>query len=546
VAANVAASVAAPTSTGTVTGTCSGGSTGVIRGGSTGGILPITYTLVNQVTSAVVAGPQADSVFNNLAAGTYIVRVTDACGVVTNSSNLLIGDLLTTPTISTTSALDCSGSAQIGTYGGGGSGGPYTYAICSGAACTGFGAFGASSIFTVTSSGTYRVAVRDRCGLQTSSADIVITLQPKPVVTGVTKANSCGTTTLLTINATGVPNTAFYSVDGANFSTTLPSLAPGCHTIRVADNNAGTFGCASDAFDVSVFAVPTLTAPSAAQVNCTYGNVIIPTSGGNTGCVGSGASLGVKLVSCTGCSASALAANPIGTIKNAPSPTFLLGGSSVASFTPVISVGGSEVCAGGNLSLNFLAYCAGLPLPIKIEYFTGKKIGNTHKLDWKVVPVNTANGTIVLENSPDGISFKNIYTVTATALQMQQPFSYTNEKPLSGINYYRIKLIDDNGIINYSNIVALTNINVGIDMLSIAPNPTINGKFKLNITSSESTKIDIVVSDLSGRIAAILTKQVTYGFNPIEINLGNLAKGVYQLNVISSFGKTKAMSFVND
>ncbi len=545
VAAIIAASAAVPTATGTVTGTCSGGSTGVIRGSSAGGILPITYTLVNQVTSAVVAGPQTDSIFGGLAAGTYIVRVTDACGVVTNSANVLLGDLLTTPTISTTSALDCSGSAQIGIYGGGGSGGPYTYAICSGSACTTFGAFGASSTFTVTTSGTYRVAVRDRCGLQTSSADIVITLQPKPVITGVTKANGCGTTTI-TPTFTGVPNTPFYSVDGANFSTTLPSVAPGCHTVRVADNNAGTFGCASDAFDFSVFAPPVVNTPPAAAVNCIVGTVTatLNITGGNLGCAGSGASYGVKLVSCVGCVGGT---DPIGTIRPSGG-TFNLVGASSASFAGAISVGGSEVCAGTALNLNFVAnYCSGGTLPISIEFFRGYKNGTQHNLNWKVTCTNTPRATMTLERSADGRNFTGIYTITAEAVRCLQPFDHMDVSPLNGLNYYRLKMVDADGKVTYSTIIALLNKTSGFDIVGIIPNPVPKaGNAILNVTSAQKGQLQIMVNDMAGRQLMQQTQQLVAGSNPINLQLQGLASGVYQITGHMADGSTKTIRFVKE
>ncbi|MES2774405.1 MAG: T9SS type A sorting domain-containing protein [Bacteroidota bacterium] len=251
VAASITSTVAALTAAGIASGTCTNGNTGAITGSSTGGSLPISYTLVNQANNAVVAGPQAGNIFSGLAAGTYIIRVTDACGTITNSSDIVLENLLTIPTISTTLALDCAGSATIGAYGGSGNGGPYTYAICTGAGCVSFGPFTNNSNFIVNASGTYRIAVRDRCGNQTASTDIVVTIPTKAVVTGILKANACGPTTI-TVNYTNVPNTPYYSVDGGNFASAIGVLAIGNHTIRVSNYNAGTFGCASDIFNFAV------------------------------------------------------------------------------------------------------------------------------------------------------------------------------------------------------------------------------------------------------------------------------------------------------
>ncbi|MFN3852625.1 MAG: PKD domain-containing protein, partial [Spirosomataceae bacterium] len=255
VAAVIDNTVPALTATGSITGTCSGGSSGVIAASASGGSLPRTFSLVLQSSGSVIAGPQADSVFAGLAANTYIVRVTDACGTISNSSNLVLGNLSVSPLVSTTTALDCDGGSVISGYGGGGSGGPYTYAICSGSACSSFGSFSTTSTFTIASSGTYRIAVRDQCGSQTASGNIVVTIPTKATITGITKANTCGATTI-TVAFTNVPNTPYYSLDGGNFTTTIGSVPVGNHTIRVSNFNAGTFECASNPFAFTVNATP--------------------------------------------------------------------------------------------------------------------------------------------------------------------------------------------------------------------------------------------------------------------------------------------------
>lgn len=257
--ATVTTNVTALSSTATVSGTCTGGSNGVITASFTGGSLPVSYSLIDQVTSNVIAGPQSDNIFTGLALGTYIVSVTDACGTVANSSNIPLNNLSSAPTLSITSSINCTGSSTIGAYGGTGNGGPYTYAICSGSACTTFGSYTTNSLFSVNSSGTYRISVADRCGNTTNSSDIVVVIPARPIINSVTKDNTCGPTTV-TLSLSNVVNTPYYSVDGGNFATSIGTLAVGTHTILVSDVNAGIFGCSSDATTVVVS--PVLGTPS--------------------------------------------------------------------------------------------------------------------------------------------------------------------------------------------------------------------------------------------------------------------------------------------
>jgi hypothetical protein len=186
------------------------------------------------------------------------------------------------------------------------------------------------------------------------------------------------------------------------------------------------------------------------------------------------------------------------------------------------------------------------PLPIKVEYFRGAKQGSSHVLDWKVVPVNTANGTLTLERSSDGRSFSSIYSITASAVRMQQPFNYATSNLLKGTNYYRLKLTDDNGVVTYSGIVALLNSNKGFELVNITPNPVTEGRFKLNITAAEQLKMEVVVTDMAGRIVSRQTNNLISGFNAIEVNVNTLANGMYQVMGIIEGERTKTLKFVKE
>lgn len=543
ISATVSSSVPALTASGVVSGTCSGGSTGVITASSTGGSLPVTYSLVDQPTSSVIAGPQSNNIFSGLATGTYIVRVTDSCGTIANSSNLALNNLSANPTITTTSALDCGGFAVIAGYGAAGNGGPYTYAFCSGAGCTAFGSYSSTNTLTVTTDGTYRISVRDKCGNSVTSADISVTIPVKAVMTGVAKTNVCGSTTI-TPSFTGVTNTPSYSIDGSNFSTTLGTIAPGCHAIRVADYNGGSYGCASDPFEFSVFGLPVLSAPALSDVNCNNGIITMNTTGGSDGCSGSGAVRGVKLTACTGCTPRA---DAIGTIKEGSAVTFNMSGASSASFAPVVLVNSAEICAGTTINLDFVTGYCGRPLPIVIEYFRGFKNGNSHNLAWKVNCINTAGVKMSLERSADSRNFTDIYLISANAARCLQPFEYNDTTPLNGLNYYRIKIVDADGKIAYSDIISLLNKTSGFDIVNIVPSPVPkNGVAIINIASAQKARLHIIISDVGGRKLLSKTGEIIPGSNQIQINLARLAAGSYQVSAFINENFSKTIRFVKE
>lgn len=184
------------------------------------------------------------------------------------------------------------------------------------------------------------------------------------------------------------------------------------------------------------------------------------------------------------------------------------------------------------------------PLPITINYFNGTKNNGNHLLNWKVTCISTPSATMELERSTDGRNYNSIYSIFATAVECQQPFSYTDINPAKGINYYRLKMTDANGKITYSSIVSLINATKGIDVMNIAPNPIVNGSFNLKASAAEKMQLELVITDMQGRILQKQSVGMIAGFNSIPVNVRNLAAGTYQVFGNTADGRTKTLRFV--
>ena len=184
------------------------------------------------------------------------------------------------------------------------------------------------------------------------------------------------------------------------------------------------------------------------------------------------------------------------------------------------------------------------PLPITINYFTGVKQNGDHQLNWKVTCTNTPTVTMALERSSDGRTYTPVNSITATALQCQQPFGYTDAAPAKGVNYYRLKLTDVNGKTTYSSIVSLINASSGIDVLNIAPNPIVGGRFTLKVSAAKAMNMELVITDMQGRAMQKQVLNAAAGFNTIPVDVRSLAAGTYQLYGFTAEGKTRVLRFV--
>ncbi len=192
---------------------------------------------------------------------------------------------------------------------------------------------------------------------------------------------------------------------------------------------------------------------------------------------------------------------------------------------------------------NFYLYNVNRLLPVTIDYFKGAKIAAGNYLNWKVTCTSTPSVQLVLERSNDGRSFKPIQDQTATALRCQQEFNYTDASPLSGMNYYRLKIITPDGAFRYSVIVALINKDKGFEFVNIAPNPVKNTA-TLTLTTVKGGKMDLAVTDITGKMVMQQSVITTGGNNTINMNFSTLGAGTYQITGIAPDGEKKTIRFV--
>ena len=141
-----------------------------------------------------------------------------------------------------------------------------------------------------------------------------------------------------------------------------------------------------------------------------------------------------------------------------------------------------------------------------------------------------------IQRSNDGSTWSTISQVAAyQSVSNPQNYSYTDYKPASGINYYRLKIIDDNGNSAYSNI---RNVDFNTSQsLQAWPNPV---KDEATITGLSAGSNNMRLFDVNGKTVA---EQVSTG-SSAHINIGSLPGGVYILRVQSANGSSREIKVV--
>lgn len=96
-------------------------------------------------------------------------------------------------------------------------------------------------------------------------------------------------------------------------------------------------------------------------------------------------------------------------------------------------------------------------LPIELLSFTGRSIGSFNLLEWETT-TEINNDYFTLERSSNATLFSELGTIQGAGnSNTLLHYQFTDNAPLEGVNYYRLKQTDFDGTYSYSNIVALSN-----------------------------------------------------------------------------------------
>lgn len=182
-------------------------------------------------------------------------------------------------------------------------------------------------------------------------------------------------------------------------------------------------------------------------------------------------------------------------------------------------------------------------LAITLNYFTGNQNGNKHVLNWKV-NCTSDEAKFELQRSTDGVSFYPINTFTASKLRCADAFAFTDENPVAGKNYYRLKLIDVDGKAAYSNTIQLTQKAAHFDLVSLNPNVVTNQNAVLKINTSVKEVVTVVLSDFSGRFIQSQPVTLQAGLNQLPIQAVGLPAGIYNVTIYSNSDKPVSLRLI--
>ena len=181
------------------------------------------------------------------------------------------------------------------------------------------------------------------------------------------------------------------------------------------------------------------------------------------------------------------------------------------------------------------------PMPVELISFDGIKKDRQINLNWKTASELNNDGFIIEkgDKTANGLDWNRFGFMEGNGTTQEvQTYSFIDENPEEGVNYYRLKQMDYDGKYEYSSIVAVDYANeTGSVPIAIFPNPT---KGQLTLVNGKGMA---TIYNVLGKPV----KQLTIEANETTIELFDLIIGQYYLQVLQKDGTmvTKQFGKVN-
>ncbi|WP_165836452.1 T9SS type A sorting domain-containing protein [Taibaiella soli] len=177
----------------------------------------------------------------------------------------------------------------------------------------------------------------------------------------------------------------------------------------------------------------------------------------------------------------------------------------------------------GSYTLN--EFFSANPLALTWVSFDGRAVNENAELNWATADEkNTA--TFEIEHSTDGASFETVGTIAAKGTG-NNTYDFTDVNTANGINYYRLKQVDNDGSFQYSKVVR---VNIGKETtapsVSFYPNPA---KDVLNIATTGN--VTVAIFNMNG--VNVATQEFSGNG---QITVSNLPEGMYICRVANTTG----------
>jgi len=196
-----------------------------------------------------------------------------------------------------------------------------------------------------------------------------------------------------------------------------------------------------------------------------------------------------------------------------------------------------------NFGENFIIHVIDIPVPVELANFKIVADRNDATLSWETLTEKNNSGFEIQRmsetNNWDNITFKPGFGTSTE----QHFYSYVDRNLENGNYSYRIKQIDFNGNIYYSNVINIeVNALKQFSLNQNYPNP-FNPSTRIKFQIADKEFVSLKIFDLLGKeVETLVNEEKSAGEYEVQFNADHLTSGIYIYKLdAGNFSQTKKM-----
>ncbi|RQO32102.1 hypothetical protein DBR32_00365 [Taibaiella sp. KBW10] len=164
------------------------------------------------------------------------------------------------------------------------------------------------------------------------------------------------------------------------------------------------------------------------------------------------------------------------------------------------------------------------PLPVDLADFAAKAINDCSiSVTWNTLSERNVKH-FVLQRSADAQTFANIATINAKGLASN--YHYMDQRAITGRNYYRIKIVDNDAAVAYGPTASVATSCDGKGAISVYPTVTANEVFVSGLVKGNTIRVYNAIGQL------MITQSADQELEQIHLN--TLPSGIYHFVILSA------------
>ncbi len=164
------------------------------------------------------------------------------------------------------------------------------------------------------------------------------------------------------------------------------------------------------------------------------------------------------------------------------------------------------------------------PLAIHLLNVSATNDANRNRVDWNTASED-AGDVFTIQRSADGRNFSLLDVMNAKGTG--STYSYWDNNPVAGVNYYRLKMTDAAQQVTHSKIVTATVKTIGTFTVEAYPNP-VHNVLNIKVYGTQTGNANVRMMDITGKTIQI----VNVTENNATVNMNGMANGIYFIKYI--------------